>query len=328
MAKRNVIYWHRLGLKVYEVDNGNINLLRDIVSIDLIEIQEHLSFLKDSEVCLLLSDAISYLLKTEISSSEVIDEGFRGRLLDIIKADIPEDFSNFSWDYKLIENEGVKSVLVFAPIADIQNKINELSKSLGIKFVVIEPESISAERDPNPIVGIVKKKDMSGKDEEVLNIVVNEKPEKNNNLGKIILIILAVIVFLGLNYFLYKKFFVKQAEVKKVVIENIVTPTVILPTPTIVEIKINDLNIVVQNGTKTAGKAGKIVDKIKALGVINVTAGNADNTNYTESKVYFKNEKIKSAVISKLLTVVTVLEANILVDNSIENDVKLILGSN
>ncbi len=325
MAKNKVIYWHRLGLKVYEVEDKKASLLRDIETTDLTEIQEHLNFLKNSEVCLLLSDAMAYLFKSVLDSTEVINDGFRERLLQIVKTDIPEDFSNFSWDYKIIENEGQKSVLIFAPIADIQNKINELSKNLGIKFEVIEPESIAAERDPNPIVGIVLKNDVKGKDEEVLNIVVDGKPEKHNNFEKIFLAGVVIVIFVLINYFLYTKFFGKKIEVKKV--ENVATPTIV-PTPTMVSISFENLNVVVQNGTKIAGKAGKIVEKLKAIGIVNATAGNADNTNYTESKVYFKSEEIKTIALEKLLGVVLISEANILVDNTIENDVKLILGVN
>ncbi|MFA7300843.1 MAG: LytR C-terminal domain-containing protein [Candidatus Shapirobacteria bacterium] len=136
---------------------------------------------------------------------------------------------------------------------------------------------------------------------------------------------LGVVIFLVGNYYLYNKFFTKKTEIKKEVVVEIV-PSVI---PTIVvERKIEELNIVVQNGTKTAGKAGKVVDKIKELGVVNVTGGNADNTDYVESKVYFKNEEIKKISIDKILSVVLVVGANILIDNTMENDVKLILGIN
>ncbi len=331
MAKTKVIYWHRLGLKVYDVDKNKVDLLRNIETTDLQEIQEHLSFLKDSEVNLLLSDAISYLFKNEIASEEIIDDGFRNRLLEIVKADIPEDFSNFSWDYKVVEADGKKEVLVFAPIAEVQNKINELSKNLGIKFVVIEPESVSADRDPNPIVGIVKKNDIKGNDAEVLNIVVDENTGENKNIFKVVLIILGIIVFIIGNYFLYKKFFIKKIETKKIIVENVAVPTTlptIIPTPTTTEIKLENLSVIVQNGTKTVGKAGKIVDKIKALGIVNVVGGNADNTNYTESKVYFKNDIVKNIVVDKLLSVVVIVPTNIIIDNSIENDVKLILGIN
>ena len=204
MANKNkVIYWHRLGLKVYEVEANNAVLMRDIESTDITEIQEHLNFLKDNSVYLLLSDAISYLFKTEIDNTEVINEGFKSRLLEIVKADIPEDFSNFSWDYKIVNSENKKEVLVFAPIAEIQNKINQLSQNLGIKFMVIEPESISAQRDPNPIVGIVLKNDVAGKDEEVLNIVVDEKIQGNSNKFWWIVITLLSISLIALIYFLF-----------------------------------------------------------------------------------------------------------------------------
>jgi hypothetical protein len=328
MVKRKVIYWHRLGIKVFEVDEGNLNLLREIESIDLVEIQEHLDFLKGSEVYLLLSDAISYLFKSEIDSSEVVDSGFRERLLKIIKADIPEDFSNFSWDYKLVENEGKKSVLIFAPIAEVQTKINEISKNLEIKFVVIEPESISAERDPNPIIGITKKSDMLGKDEEVLNIVVDEQPNKSNKKG--ILILLFIVITLILIIFFFSKIIVFPLSGvfnKKSEITPTLVPTIAIPTIAVLQ-KWEDLSITILNGTKIAGKAGKVADKLKISGVINITSGNADNANYADSKLIFKNEEIKKIALEKILMVVSVINSNQLVDNTIDSDVKLILGSN
>lgn len=200
MTNKNVIYWYRLGIKVYKVEKNVSVLVKDI---DLQNVEEELSFLKNSEVCLSLSDDVSYLFKNEIDNKEVIDSGFRNRLLTIVKADIPEDFSNFLWDYKIIETDGKKSVLVFAPIAQVQNKINELSKKLGIKFEVIEPESISLERDPDYIVGITKKNDLIGKDEDVLNITVDEKLPINYNIFWWVLIVVLSAALVGLIYFLF-----------------------------------------------------------------------------------------------------------------------------
>ena len=203
MAKKKVIYWHRSGLRVYEVVGTSAKLLREIESVDLTEIQENLSFLKNGEVCLLLSDEISYLIKNDLGEDSVVDEGFRDRLLKVVKADIPEDFSDFFWDYKIEDSEGKKEVLIFAPIAEVQNKINELSKNLGIKFVVIEPESIALKRDPNPVVGITQKNDVKGKDENVLNIVVDEKPVGNNNKLWWGIISVLSVVLIGLIYYLF-----------------------------------------------------------------------------------------------------------------------------
>jgi hypothetical protein len=51
-----------------------------------------------------------------------------------------------------------------------------------------------------------------------------------------------------------------------------------------------DVKIEVQNGTGTAGDAAFVQTKLKALGYSDISVGNADNTDYTDTMVTFSKE--------------------------------------
>ena len=176
-----VVYWHRFGLKVFRLNPTPV-LVKEIESADPLEIEEQLKFIGAKKVYLLLSDTICYLFSKDLNPPLPLDTQFKSNLLKQIKSDIPEDFSEFSWDYKIDKNTPeLQKVTVFAPIKEFQTSIDYVSQKLLINFIVVEPESISSTRDPNPIIGIVKKNDLGGKDEDILNLSITPtvKPRKS-----------------------------------------------------------------------------------------------------------------------------------------------------
>jgi hypothetical protein len=331
---KKVIYWHRFGQKVYDVPaNASPILEKEITSGEITATEEGLSYLNGQSVLLLLSDAISYLYEKVIDPPLSVDEGFRGKLQELIKADIPEDFSEFTWDYKVDNDfDGKQKVIVFAPIKEFQTTINDISKKLMIKILAMETESVAATRDPNPILGILKKPDIKGDDDEVLNL--STEPDEGNkkiSIKTIGLIFLGVLLLIGGIFGAIKLILNVTGSEKKAPVVTILVPT-IAPTeisPTMAAIKEwSELSVMVQNGTSQSGLASKKANILKEGGITNVESGNADNKDYVSNVLIFKEEILKENYLKQFTDLITVSEKDIKVDNSIGYDVVFILGLN
>lgn len=334
---KKVIYWHRFGQKVYSIPiNASPILEKEITSSEIEKIEEGLKDLSEQSVLLLLSDSISYLYEKIIDPPLPVDENFKRKLQDIIKSDIPEDFSEFTWDYK-VENDfdGKQKVIIFAPIKEFQTMIDEVSTKLMIKIEAMETESVAATRDPNPILGIMKKPDIRGKDEEILNLSVVPEDENKNKPIKIIgivglLVIMILAVIFGLSRLKEK---IDENPKQKIATVTITAPspvpTEVVASESAVEVKEwADLTVMVQNGTSQAGLASKVAQRIIEGGLTDVESGNADNKDYIDSVLIIKSEELKEKYLTTLNTFVKVDSSNIKVDKSIEFDVKFILGIN
>lgn len=324
-----VIYWQRSGLKVYKVNQDTAPVIeKEIVSGEVVVIEEGLKFLAGESVYLLLADSISYLYEKVIDPPMIVDNNFKGKLLDLVKADIPEDFGEFDWDYKVEkEVEGKQKVKIFAPIKEFQTMISQIAKTVGIKIVAIETESVAVARDPNPVVGIVMKDDIGGKDEETLNLSVIPTAKKRSILIDLMGVVGMTVMTLIL-LFLVLKFGTRKASLTKV--GSIPTAVKISVNPTAKPVVIGwaDLRIMVQNGTTKSGLAGKTATIFTKDGVKRVETGNADRDDYEANKLIFKDNLIKENYLEKIKKLVTVTEANVEVDNKAQYDVIFILGNN
>ena len=162
---KKIIYWNQLGFKIFSIDKKlSPQLEKEVESNEIEKIENELKYLSNQKVSLLLSDSISYIYEKTIEPALTIDNNLKNKLLEIIKPDIPEDFSQFSWDFKIKDDpSGKQKVIIFAPIKKIQEIISQISNKLAIEFDIIEPESIATARDPNPIIGVYKKTDIKGK---------------------------------------------------------------------------------------------------------------------------------------------------------------------
>ncbi len=326
-----VIYWHRLGVKVYKIENGLAPVIeKEINSKEKTEILDGLKFLSGEKIYLLLADGISYLY--EKINDPPLPEGndFKAKLLDLVRADIPEDFAGFDWDYKIEKTADDKQrVIVFAPTKEYQNLIGEVLTGVGVTVEAMETESVAATRDPNPVLGIAKKNDITGKDEEVLNLTLTPAVANRSLVKDLAGVVVMVVITLVL-LVLVLKFGFRPSSPKS----NILTPTVssIKLSPTTEAVKMvtdwADLKILVENGTTTAGLAGKTATKFSDDGVKEVETGNADRDDYLTTKLYFRDEQLKNKYFERIKKIINVDEKEVEIDKSISNDVKLILGKN
>lgn len=327
MSTTKVIYLDKLGLKVYNIDSNSSALEKDIKSLDIDQIKSELDYISNQSVLLLLADSVSYFYEKIIDPPLKIDNNLKNNLLEIIKTEIPEDFSNFNWDYKVEKDaEQKQKVTIFAPTKDFQLLINEISNQLNIKFEAIENESSASSRDVNPIVGITKKSDIKGKDEEVLNIpIIPEVKKKSSFLIKFIFFIVILLA-------LFTAYSIIKALPKSPKLKSptaVVTPTVIpttIPTPTVKAW--TELDIMVQNGTSKAGLAAKSALIFSTSGITKIQAGNTDTKDYLVNKLIFKDISTKETYQNKFKELVKIKDENITIDNTIGNDAIFILGLN
>lgn len=114
-------------------------------------------------------------------------------------------------------------------------------------------------------------------------------PKQSSSGSKWILIFIGLLILGGVGIF----FFTKSSN------EPIATPTPSFnvtpiednntpsPTKSPEPVKKSEVSIEIQNGTGIAGEAKFLQDKLKVLGYSDITAGNADKTDYTETIVTF-----------------------------------------
>ena len=109
----------------------------------------------------------------------------------------------------------------------------------------------------------------------------------------------------------------------------------VIPTPSPVALATpvpvfdrKEFKIQVLNGSGTAGLAGKAKDKLEALGYPEVSVGNADSKDYTETEISIKKSKVGFiADIKKDLSDYTLAQDPGTVTEDSEFDVEIILGS-
>jgi hypothetical protein len=114
--------------------------------------------------------------------------------------------------------------------------------------------------------------------------------QKSSN-AKWLIIFIVLLILGGAGIF----FFTKSASVvvptptpsfNVAPIENKATSTPV-PTKSPEPVKKTDVSIEIQNGTGITGEAKLLSDKLKTLGYSDITVGNADKTDYTETVVTF-----------------------------------------
>lgn len=126
------------------------------------------------------------------------------------------------------------------------------------------------------------------------------QPAKNKNNGsKWVIIFIALLILGGAGIFFFtnnanKPIPTPTPSFGVVPIENKATSTPIA-TATSVPIKKDSITIEIQNGTGITGEAKLLQDKLKSLGYSEITVGNADSTDNTETTVTFKKTLAQSA---------------------------------
>ena len=173
-AKKLVIYLSRDRLKVGWVILGREPKLAGVKEYPWKEkkLAEALAIVKTDfkyeKVWVVLSDTLSYTLRFEVPETE---KDVREYVAGKVAEGIPEILENDYWDYKVTEkSKKGKKVEVFAPVKDLLVQLSRAAKKVGLEVEVIEPASLSATRHQEPMIGVAMKKDIQGKDEEVLNV--------------------------------------------------------------------------------------------------------------------------------------------------------------
>ena len=247
----------------------------------------------------LLADELSYLV--ELTIPPMPESMEREYIAGQLPALIPETFTQNEWDFKVesIQKNG-KKILVFAPIHYIYDALSKASIKKGVIIEAMEPVSLALKRHTNPIIGLAMKKDLKGKDEDVLNIVpssvvsksVSTKKPVNKKLVVLIFLSAFLLPLMGIGAFL------SLSETENLSPAPTVQPTPVPPSPTPVITEeptpipeppdVSVLTVQVLNGTGKAGASKAVQDILLENGFKTVTTGNAPQLGHKETKVQLK----------------------------------------
>lgn len=138
--------------------------------------------LKSSTFRIVFADDLSYLLEFVIPSKLSGDQE-REFIFDKIKENVPDKLDDSEWDFKSAgkathKADGTKKVIVFAPVRKFLHLLEEAAKEADVVIEAIEPKALAVTRHSNPLIGIALKKDIKGKDEDVLNIVLTDHDDE------------------------------------------------------------------------------------------------------------------------------------------------------
>lgn len=334
MSTPFVVFFHRLGLKLFEIsENDEVTELVDITSVNPPDIIENLSEFSGRDVYLLASDAICHVFHHEIPSQE----GHLSRefIFEQVKDRFPSQLRSSSWDFKIISSDThTIEIIVFALTDEFQSLISGVISKLGLRIISLEPESIAVTRHSNPVVGITFGKVTPSSVQNnatskvtTANAITKTPPSNENNpKSRIVLTIIGLIVFILANVFLYIKY-------NQNTLETSLTPvSTVSPTPSpvsspIVQKTWSSLSLLIENGTTKAGYAGSIAVKFEEEGIINVKTSNASRSDYSSSKLTFKNNSLKDSYYQRFSKIFSVSVSDTEVNTDLETDVVLTLGT-
>lgn len=124
---------------------------------------------------------------------------------------IPEILTNGEWDFKeeISQEKNEVQIRVFAPLKQLTLQIEKAAIDNKITIEAIETMTNASSRNADPVKSILTKKDIFGKDEEVLNIQLsakNTQQQKTEKTGTIIVTaIFIIIVICMIGFFFYLK---------------------------------------------------------------------------------------------------------------------------
>ncbi len=293
----------------------------DKTTLDIVlsKLKDHFKFTK---VRILLGDDLSYVVRLTLPD-EIDKEGAREYIKNQIQDKIPEALEEGDWDFKELDFKAggedqkgsERQVIVFSPVKDVFSKLSEALNRIEIEVEAVEAEVVAKTRNLNPIIGITLKEDISGKDEEVLNLrPLSQSPEtgkdekmdlrddakvESQEKSKLtfttyFLMIVTLLSVVGAGVF----FYLRSVSSNKVEdqVSLTLTPTS-MPTPTISEevgiaaseADLAAFKIQVQNGSGVAGAATNLAEKLKEEGYVNVDIGNASASNLGETQILKKD---------------------------------------
>jgi hypothetical protein len=287
-----------------------------------IALAELVNKFKSKEYRLLLSDDLAYVLRVEVPGN-VAKNSVREFVHTKIQEKIPENVDENEWDYKEIKGKPgeLQVVIAFAMVKKFSDILNKALSATPLIIEAVEPETIAKTRDSNAYIGLALKDDITGRDEDVLNIQLNaeqhreepkieistaEKPSEANAvpppkaqvtkqlfsfklLFLIIPVVLIGILAGGLLYIRNSK--VATTENMSMPEPEVANEVTISPSPestSYPEIDLTKIKIQILNGTGTAGEATNVSEILGFEGFENFTIGNAQAFNYENTEISLK----------------------------------------
>jgi len=265
---------------------------------------------------ILISDDLSYVVRLTIPKETTKDKE-RDFIREELQQKIPETLGESDWDYKELslekdKGEGTeKDVIAFALVRSFFDSLNKAIDKTGLEVEAIESETIAKTRDANPIIGIALKQDLTGRDEDILNLKLNlsdqESEGKEEGIGegnlpvvsgkkgivvKIILALLIINLLIGILWVIKTFLWGKNFQTKPSVEVPTTVPTATeIPKVEItpeVTLDLSNYSLQVQNGSGTAGVADVVAQTLTSEGFKNIETSNADSYTYQKTEVGLK----------------------------------------
>lgn len=261
------------------IQSDSIQWTRD----SLAEIFDRLkSQVKNRTIRLILGEELAYTLMMVLPPN-LNDESERQLIAQELGRKIPEALENNDWDYKETGklSPAGKEVIIFAPVKADFSIFKRTLLTSGFILEAVEPEALAKTRHQDPVCGIVLKKDLKGKDREILNLT-SRPPVKSFRRLLILTGIIIVLLILGGIFWLKPK----SQPVPPPANEPL--PSVELsPTPEPIDLGI--YKVWVLNGSGVPGAAGDVEAILSAEGFRVIETDNADNYNYEATEIQFKS---------------------------------------
>jgi hypothetical protein len=312
--------------------------IRDV----LVSAKKKLGF---KRVRILFADDLSYVLEMKIPD-KLKGNDEKKYIYEKILEEIPESLNDSEWDFKELtkvphddrdkgEKEGdeLKRIIVFAPVKNLYKRISDILISEGVVIEAVESETIATKRSSNPLIGIAKKTDLEGKDEEVLNITSHGKKtvketqsesEKGSKRPKwkivsivfMVLVATLTLIYLSLSYFF-------QDGDK----ENVQSDTVIEEEQTL---NTSNHSILILNGSGVTDAAAEVEEILSFEGFNNFETGSMEVSDLDQTQVRMKEsvsdetfETIERALNSEYNIVLSKER----LDEESEYDIEITLGT-
>jgi hypothetical protein len=295
----------------------------------------------------IFADDVSYLLTLEIPAGISNKREYIGKKA---AEKIPEILDTHDWDFR--EYPDGKKVLVFAPVREVWHIVNLAFEKAGIEAAVTEPEKLARLRHSDPMIGIALKKDIKGKDEKVLNLRPEKiSTEQAGEAGKtketkeykkpavnkrLLIIFIAVMLFSSLSiggifYYRFQSQSVVRPESSLAIpVQSPTSSPENTPVPTkSPEIDLSAYSIQILNGSGVAGEAGAVEEILIAEGFENITTGDADSYDYTDTQVQMKkdtSEKVFEAIERALNSDYPIVRPDETLTENADYDTVIILG--
>lgn len=305
---------------------------------------------------ILVTDDLSYIVRLTVPP-EIKRENTREYIREKLEDKVPDTVDDEEWDYKEVKSESSegKDVICFVLVKRFARSLTGAITKNHLDIEAVESEVISKTRDANAYIGLAMKQDLTGKDEDTLNLrpgvtesnnkVESPKPiqeskpktEEKSNVKVLSLILLVVIIF-GV----VAGIFIYRANLKKSTSVSTPTPeatAIVVPTPTPSEtsklddtktekLDLSSLTVQIQNGSGVKGAADEAAKLLQGVGFTKTETGNASEFGHEDTTVSAK-EKYKTVfgtIEQALSSDYTVVEGDALSDGS-NFDVVVVVGT-